>query len=50
MAAEGSCRYSVLFYSQMNFLEEGYRFLPFRRMARKAGERQKNPENPVDPV
>jgi len=31
-------------YSQMNSLEEGYRFLPFFWKGKK------NPENPVDPV
>jgi|GEM_PF-2017282 len=37
------------FYSQMNSLEEGYRFLPFFSPSRRQ-ERQKNPENLVDPV
>jgi len=42
--AERSCRFFVLLYSQMNSLEEGYRFLPFFWKGKK------NPENPVDPV
>jgi hypothetical protein len=38
------------FYSQMNSLEEGYRFLPFSSLSRRAGERQNYPDDPVNPV
>ena len=40
----------LCFTNQMNSLEEGFRFLPFGSPSRRAGERQKNHENPVDPV
>jgi hypothetical protein len=50
IVAERSCRFFVLFYRQINSIEEGYRFLPFCSLSRRAGERQNNPGNPVDPV
>jgi len=38
--------FSLCFYSQTNFLEEGFRFLPF---VRKGKKKNNNPEDPVNP-